>query len=247
MDKEKYQEHLKNEHNISKFATNVKEIVYGGTDGIITTFAVVSGFSGANLGSHALDFSLITVLIFGLANLIADAASMGLGSFLSLRSEKKVYEDFYKKELHETEVSLNEEIEETELILFDQGFDKKDSKLLSKIFSKNKPFWVKFMVQHEGGLDDVENNSPSQSAIITFFSFLFFGFIPLIPYVLANEISFINLFIYSIFSTVLALTILGVVRAKISKSSYLISVIETVGLGVVASLLAYGVGYLFTL
>ena len=65
MDREKYQEHLKNEHNISKFASNVKEIVYGGTDGIITTFAVVSGFSGASLGSHALDFSLITVLIFG--------------------------------------------------------------------------------------------------------------------------------------------------------------------------------------
>ena len=149
MDREKYQEHLKNEHNISKFASNVKEIVYGGTDGIITTFAVVSGFSGASLGSHALDFSLITVLIFGLANLIADGASMGLGSFLSLRSEKKVYDDFYKKELHETEVSLDEEIEETELILIDQGFDKKDSKLLSKIFSKKFKcsllclFWVR--------------------------------------------------------------------------------------------------------
>ena len=69
MDKEKYHEHLKNEHNISKFATNVKEIVYGGTDGIITTFAVVSGFSGANLGSHALDFSLITVLILSLIHI----------------------------------------------------------------------------------------------------------------------------------------------------------------------------------
>ena len=48
---------------------------------------------------------------------------MGLGSFLSLRSEKKVYEDFYKKELHETEVSLNEEIEvmiRPESILIDQ-------------------------------------------------------------------------------------------------------------------------------
>ena len=128
MNKEKYQEHLKNEHNISSFASNIKEIVYGGTDGIITTFAVVSGFSGANLGSQALDLTLITVLIFGLANLIADGASMGLGSFLSLRSEKKVYEDFYQKELHETEVSLDEEIEETELILYEQGFDKKASK-----------------------------------------------------------------------------------------------------------------------
>ena len=63
MNKEKYQEHLKNEHNISSFASNIKEIVYGGTDGIITTFAVVSGFSGANLGSQALDLTLILSLI----------------------------------------------------------------------------------------------------------------------------------------------------------------------------------------
>ena len=247
MNKEKYQEHLKNEHNISSFASNIKEIVYGGTDGIITTFAVVSGFSGANLGSQALDLTLITVLIFGLANLIADGASMGLGSFLSLRSEKKVYEDFYQKELHETEVSLDEEIEETELILYEQGFDKKDLKLLSEIFSKNKRFWVKFMVQHEGGLDDAENTNPSLSAIITFFSFLFFGFIPLIPYILGSEISFSNLFLYSILSTILSLAVLGFVRALISKSSYIISIFETVILGAVASFLAYGVGYLFTL
>ena len=247
MNKEKYQEHLKNEHNISSFASNIKEIVYGGTDGIITTFAVVSGFSGANLGSQALDLTLITVLIFGLANLIADGASMGLGSFLSLRSEKKVYEDFYQKELHETEVSLDEEIEETELILYEQGFDKKDSKLLSEIFSKNKRFWIKFMVQHEGGLDDAENTNPSLSATITFFSFLFFGFIPLIPYVLGSELSFSNLFVYSILSTILSLAVLGFVRALVSKSSYIISIFETVILGAVASFLAYGVGYLFTL
>ncbi|SVD33554.1 uncharacterized protein METZ01_LOCUS386408, partial [marine metagenome] len=113
MDREALKAHKEEEHGISAFATYIKEIVYGGTDGIITTFAVVSGFSGANLGNQALNFSILTVLIFGLANLIADGASMGLGNFLSLRSEKKVYDDFYDKELHETKVSLEYEIEET--------------------------------------------------------------------------------------------------------------------------------------
>ena len=247
MDKEKYQEHLKEEHNISPLATYVKEIVYGGTDGIITTFAVVSGFSGASLGPQALNFSVLAVLIFGLANLIADGASMGLGNFLSLRSEKKVYDDFYNKELHETKVSLNEEIEETELILSDQGFSKKDARSLTKIFSRNKIFWVKFMVQHEGGLNDPEYESPLKSGFITFFSFLIFGFIPLVPYFFNNQVSYSALFVISILSTGLALIILGFIRALISKSSLIISIFETVILGAVASSLAYTVGYMFTI
>ncbi|HKZ83685.1 MAG TPA: VIT1/CCC1 transporter family protein [Anaerolineae bacterium] len=52
------------------------EMVYGGLDGIITTFAVVSGVAGAELGTHV-------ILILGLANLLADGFSMGTGAFLS--------------------------------------------------------------------------------------------------------------------------------------------------------------------
>ena len=239
--------HLEEEHNISSAASFLKEIVYGATDGIITTFAVVSGFSGANSGSYALNFSLITVLIFGLANLIADGASMGLGNFLSLKSEKKVYEDFYNKELKETKNSFNDEIEETKLLLEGQGFEPKDASKLTMLFSKNTNFWVKFMVQHEGGINDPENESPLKSGMITFFSFLVFGAIPLIPYILLSNISYLSLFILSIIFTLGALTLLGGIRAYVSKSSFIISILETVLLGGVASALAYFVGYIFTL
>ena len=46
MNNETLQDHIKNEHNISPFSTYLKELVYGGNDGIVTTFAVVAGFSG---------------------------------------------------------------------------------------------------------------------------------------------------------------------------------------------------------
>ncbi len=59
------------------------EAVYGANDGIITTFAVVSGASGAMLGGD-------TVVILGLANLIADGFSMGASSFLAIRTEASV-------------------------------------------------------------------------------------------------------------------------------------------------------------
>ncbi|MEZ4104630.1 MAG: VIT1/CCC1 transporter family protein, partial [Candidatus Paceibacterota bacterium] len=69
-----------------------KEVIYGGIDGIVTTFAVVAGFSGAMLSNNdTTQFTFVVVLLFGLANLFADATSMGLGNFLSVRSDNDLY------------------------------------------------------------------------------------------------------------------------------------------------------------
>ncbi|HEX2202963.1 MAG TPA: VIT1/CCC1 transporter family protein, partial [Longimicrobium sp.] len=61
----------------------LRDLVYGANDGIITTFAVVSGVAGAALAPR-------TVLILGAANLLADGFSMGASSFLSIRSDEAV-------------------------------------------------------------------------------------------------------------------------------------------------------------
>ena len=61
--------------------SNLREIVYGADDGIITTFAVVAGFSGFQ-SNAAGGIAAVSVLVFGLANLFADGLSMGVGSFL---------------------------------------------------------------------------------------------------------------------------------------------------------------------
>src|SRR5687768_5586704 len=60
----------------------IKAAVFGANDGIITTFAVATGVAGANLPPQV-------VLILGIANMIADGISMGLGDFLGELSERK--------------------------------------------------------------------------------------------------------------------------------------------------------------
>lgn len=72
----------------SRLSDYLKEIVYGGIDGIITTFAVVAGFTGANNPELMLNKGYMIVLLFGFANLFADATSMGLGNFLSVRTDQ---------------------------------------------------------------------------------------------------------------------------------------------------------------
>jgi VIT1/CCC1 family predicted Fe2+/Mn2+ transporter len=59
----------------------IRDMVYGANDGIITTFAVVAGVTGGALSSRA-------VLIVGVANLFADGLSMGVGNYLSIRSNE---------------------------------------------------------------------------------------------------------------------------------------------------------------
>lgn len=67
----------------SHFEDYLREFVYGGIDGAITTFAVVAGATGAG-------FSAAVVIVLGVANLIADGISMGVGSYLSSKSELEV-------------------------------------------------------------------------------------------------------------------------------------------------------------
>lgn len=63
----------------------IRDLVYGATDGVITTFAVVAGVTGGTLSAR-------TVLILGVANLLADGLSMGVSSYLAIRSEERVHE-----------------------------------------------------------------------------------------------------------------------------------------------------------
>lgn len=66
---------------IKKIENNLREFVYGGMDGAVTTFAVVTGAAGANLSTQV-------ILILGFANVFADGFSMAVGSFLSEKSEQ---------------------------------------------------------------------------------------------------------------------------------------------------------------
>lgn len=67
------------------FEDYLREFVYGGIDGAVTTFAVVAGATGAR-------FDTTVILVLGFANLIADGISMGVGSYLSTKSERELLE-----------------------------------------------------------------------------------------------------------------------------------------------------------
>lgn len=239
------EKHVKEEHNRSLVAEYLKEIVYGGVDGIITTFAVVAGFSGAEISTSMTTIPVFSVLLFGLANLFADATSMGMGNFLSVRADQDVYSREKKKEHHEIKENPEFEQQETITILQKKGFSQTQAHNLTKIIMTNKEYWVEFMMKNELNMSDPHEENPLFTGFATFAAFIIFGSVPLVPYLFFAR-SPIDLFTFSLIATSIALVILGIFRWKVTSQHFVRSVVETVGVGFLSAAVAYGIGTLFS-
>lgn len=211
------------------------ELVYGGIDGSVTTFAVVAGATGAGLSSEV-------VIILGFANLFADGFSMSVGAYLSSKSGKQMYERERRREYKEIEEVPDDEIEEVREIFTELGFE---GPLLEQVVEKiteNEDRWVDVMMKHELELIP-EKKSASMVGVSTFISFLIFGFIPLVIYVIDffHPLE-VDEFVISSLLTAVAFAYIGWFKSFITKSGHLQSILETLGLGASAALLAYFAG-----
>ncbi len=152
------------------------EMVYGGLDGIITTFAVVSGVAGAELGANI-------ILILGLANLFADGFSMATGAFLSARSEKEYYQRERQREAWEVAHFPDGERAELFELYRGQGYSEDDAHKLVEIKSRDPELWVNAMMIEELGMLRDERN-PLYNALATLVAFVVAGAVPMLIYLL---------------------------------------------------------------
>ncbi len=215
----------------------IKSIVYGGLDGIITTFAVVAGVAGAGLQPGI-------VLILGFANLIADGISMAIGDYLSTKAEREYETAERRREQWEVENYPEGEMLEMVELYTAKGFAREDSEAMVAILSKNREAWVDVMMVEELGIVS-SDESPLKNAVATFFSFALFGIVPLLTYVLGAFIPVIQArsFVFAGILTGLTLFVLGALKTALTGRSWLRSGLEMLIVGGAASAAAYGIGY----
>ena len=216
----------------------IKSFVYGGLDGIVTTFAVVAGVAGANLSA-----SLIFIL--GVANLIADGISMAFGDYLSTKAENEYMSAERARETWETRNYPEGEKREMIEIYIEKGIPAPDAKAIVDILSKHEKPWVDIMMVEELGL--VENReSPLKNALVTFVSFLFFGSIPVLIYLAARFIPFFatQTFFTACIITGITLFILGTLKVYFTRQHWYRAGLEMLLLGGFAAAAAYVVGAL---
>jgi len=218
----------------------IKSVIYGGLDGIITTFAVVAGVAGASLSAGV-------VLILGFANLIADGLSMAIGDYLSTKAENEYNKVERQREAWEVENYPDGEKQELVELYMEKGIDQEDAKTMVNIISRNEKTWVDIMMVEELGIIESEE-SPINNAVATFFSFAFFGFVPLLAHVLSLFIVAMrpHAFITACVLTGVTLFTLGALKVRITERNWFISGLEMFAVGGIAAAAAYVIGHLLS-
>jgi len=238
------QEHLES-HHAKKSAKYIKNIIYGGIDGIITTFSIIAACFGANL-------TIKNIISMGFANLIADGFSMGFGDYISSYFESKYILSEANKESIEYDNNHQYEVEEMVDLYSEEGIERTDSKKIVDILISKpsyKPFFIKSMVLMELGLEIPDTNykyENKKEALITFVSFLVFGLIPLLIYIISHWANYYNdntIFTIDCFITLLTISSLGYTQAVITKQSKLMGCIILTINGVVSTSIAFIIGY----
>lgn len=208
----------------------LRDWVYGGIDGTVTTFAIVAGVVGADLGARV-------ILILGLANLLADGFSMAAGNYSGKKSEIDDYRRIEAIERHHIEEVPEGEREEVRQLLAHRGLSGETLEQATTIITSDIDRWVDVMMRDEHGLArDVR--SPVTAALSTFVAFLVCGAVPLIPFAIGLD----HAFTIAIVMTGIVFAIIGALKSRWSLAPAWWSAMETLAIGSVAAIVAYGVG-----
>lgn len=211
------------------------EFIYGGIDGGVTTFAVVSGGVGAGLDSSI-------ILILGFANLFADGFSMSIGAYLAAKSEKENYKKQVQNEKERLFRHPNLLKEELRDIYQKKGFEGKILDSIIKNITDEPNRWVNEILKEKEQLSD-SHKSPIKIGWVTYISFILIGIIPLLLYVWDFFFSFQgNLFWFTCLFTSFGFIIVGFLKSLTTRTSYWKGILETLLLGMLAAGVAFFVG-----
>jgi VIT1/CCC1 family predicted Fe2+/Mn2+ transporter len=210
----------------------LRDWIYGGIDGSVTTFAVVSGVVGAQLSPWI-------ILILGFANLFADGFSMAASNFLGTKAELDDWRRLEAIEYRHIDLEPEGELEEVKQIFQLKGFDGEDLRRMVELVTSDRQRWVRTMLTEEYGLPR-EVRSPWIAALSTFTAFVVCGLVPLLPYLFG----FPQSLRMSIIMTATVFFAIGSAKSKWSTTSWWQSGLTTFLVGAIAASLAYTTGLL---
>jgi vacuolar iron transporter family protein len=212
----------------------LSDLVLGGIDGTVTTFAIVAGVAGANLPNHV-------ALILGTANLLADGFSMAVSNYLSTQAERHHIDRIREHEARHIDAFPEGEREEIRQIFAAKGFAGETLARIVEVITQNRQRWIDTMVTEEFGLP-LSGPSPWKAGAATFSAFLVAGFVPLFPFLLPVTLEARSMFIVSTLATMVTFFLIGLAKGRQLERAPLRSGLETLAMGGAAALLAYGVG-----
>jgi vacuolar iron transporter family protein len=212
---------------------HLRDIVYGGIDGAVTTFAIVAGVAGAGLSTGV-------ILALGVANLLADGFSMAAGNYSGTKAERDDTRRLARVERRQLALDPQGERREIREILRRKGLRGDVLDRAADQIASDETAAVALMLTDEYGLAPVEPR-PLRAAMATFGAFVAAGSVPLAPFVLALP----GAFGLAAGMTCAVFFGIGAAKSLWSEAAWWRSGLETLAIGGAAAGVAYGVGVFF--
>lgn len=211
----------------------LRDWVYGGIDGAVTTFAIVAGVAGASLPASI-------VIILGLANLLADGISMAAGNYTATKTELDNRDRLHAVVAGHIAANPEGEREKIRQIMSLKGLDGDTLDAAVTAITSDGERWTAMMLAEEHGQATVLRD-PKRAATSTLTAFVICGSVPLAPYIFLDSDPAMAV---ALVMTSTVFFAIGSIKSRWSLARWWTSGLETAVIGLGAALVAFTIGYL---
>jgi len=211
---------------------SLRAAIFGVSDGLCSNLSLVMGFAGAQADAKFL-------LLGGLSGLLAGAASMAAGEYVSMKAQRELLERQIDLEAAELMVTPEEEMAELALIYRAKGIPRNEAEHLARQLTTDPRVALDTLVREELGLDPGELGSPYGAAISSFLAFALGALIPVLPFFFGASAGLVAL---SLALSGVALFSVGALLSIFTGRSALFSGMRQLGIGAAAAAITFAVG-----
>ena len=215
---------------------SLRAAVLGINDGLISNFCLILGMVGGSFATGNSDF----IVLAGLAGLAAGSLSMAAGEYISMRSQKEIFQHQLEIEKFELTYWPEEELEELILIYRAKGLAEETARKTAEGIMKSPETALDTMAKEELGLNPNDLGSEWGSALSSLVAFSVGAFIPLVPFLFSTNSTSIYM---SMLLTAIALMLVGGLLANISATNLLFGSVRMLAVGGFSAIVTYGIGY----
>jgi VIT1/CCC1 family predicted Fe2+/Mn2+ transporter len=226
---------LEHRHRDLGAGSNLRAAVFGVNDGLVSNASLILGIAGASADPKV-------VLIAGAAGLVAGAFSMAAGEYVSVRSQRELYEYQIGLEREELEQYPEAEAQELALIYAAKGVPAKEAARIARKLVDDPEHALDTLAREELGLNPAELGSPWGAAASSFLAFAVGALMPLAPYLVLRSGDALP---YVAVVTAIALFSIGALLSLFTGRSAVASGLRMLALGGTAALVTHGIGRLF--
>ena len=230
---EQHSDHDYLHHKQSGIVDNIREIVFGVQDGMVSTLGAVTGVA---VGTG----NIPTIILAGVAIIAVESVSMAIGSYVSSDSEEKLSRRFLDEERQEINACIECEAMEAKDLFVRDGWPEALASDMAKAAEKNPKLMLKEMAYRELGINPHREHGGSiRNGITMFFAYIVGGSVPLAPYFFLPASVAMPI---SMPVTLVGLFILGVFVAKYTAQHWFRAGIKLLIFGGIALAVGYLVG-----